>query len=357
MNNGVEKSKEKLDIVRRFNLINVVRLSGAIEKFHNMTSGEARGFIVDRLAINQIQTYDLSMGRLPELIDLEHGLHLLCDWSCSPEIDIDNLKPWQLAPNEIAIKKTDAEECLLIPHEAFEEISTQELTLSIKSVIPVYSIPEAAALLLGVPPNDLSKGAKNNLNPKSEFLQEAIFKIRTWINDGDLPSCISDGSKPKDWTFISIQDTYIRSDDLRYFIKDQLFNKLPEFIRAETDHNNFLTVDMNTHLALQAERDLLIAKVELMEKTALASCKGNDDLLTENESVINSNQQTYTSNALLLLNKASEKFWSNADPDQKDTHPKSETVINWLIGESFSNINARQGATIIRPSWAAKGKY
>ena len=83
MNNGVEKSKEKLDIVRRFNLINVVRLSGAIEKFHNMTSGEARGFIVDRLVRNQIQTYDLSMDRLPELIDLDHGLDLLCDWSRS----------------------------------------------------------------------------------------------------------------------------------------------------------------------------------------------------------------------------------------------------------------------------------
>ena len=66
---------------------------------------------------------------------------------------------------------------------------------------------------------------------------------------------------------------------------------------------------------------------------------------------------SYHSNQLKILNQASEKFWGNADPNEKDTHTKNEIVINWLTEQGFSRISAKQGATIIRPSWAAKGSY
>jgi hypothetical protein len=66
---------------------------------------------------------------------------------------------------------------------------------------------------------------------------------------------------------------------------------------------------------------------------------------------------SYQSDQLKILIKASKQFWGNADPNEKDTHTKNEKVIEWLIKQGFSNISAKQGATIIRPVWAAKGNY
>ncbi|WP_262965390.1 hypothetical protein [Methylobacter psychrophilus] len=65
----------------------------------------------------------------------------------------------------------------------------------------------------------------------------------------------------------------------------------------------------------------------------------------------------YQSDQLKILCQASEKFWGNADPAERDTHQKNEIVSNWLIDQGFSKVNAKQGATIIRPVWAAKGNY
>ena len=62
------------------------------------------------------------------------------------------------------------------------------------------------------------------------------------------------------------------------------------------------------------------------------------------------------SKELKILIEASNKFWGNADPEQKDTHVKSDIVTAWLIEQGFSNKCAEAGATIIRPEWAAQGR-
>lgn len=67
--------------------------------------------------------------------------------------------------------------------------------------------------------------------------------------------------------------------------------------------------------------------------------------------------KAYQTDQLKILTEASYKFWGNADPAEKDTHTKNEIVIDWLIEQSFSKRCAEVGATIIRPEWAAKGKY
>ncbi len=64
----------------------------------------------------------------------------------------------------------------------------------------------------------------------------------------------------------------------------------------------------------------------------------------------------YISDYLALLNKAAFEFWSSADPDEKTTHPTNEQVMSWLKKQGFSDINAKQGAVIIRPEWAANGR-
>ena len=70
----------------------------------------------------------------------------------------------------------------------------------------------------------------------------------------------------------------------------------------------------------------------------------------------NISEQHFSTNLTLLI-EASNKFWKNADPDDKETHSKNEIVITWLIKKGFSKVSAQQGATIIRPKWAAKGNY
>jgi hypothetical protein len=71
---------------------------------------------------------------------------------------------------------------------------------------------------------------------------------------------------------------------------------------------------------------------------------------------IDTEQQNPISKDLAILNEASSMFWLNADPEEKDTHPINEKVSDWLKSQGFSDISARQGAVIIRPEWAAKGR-
>jgi hypothetical protein len=56
------------------------------------------------------------------------------------------------------------------------------------------------------------------------------------------------------------------------------------------------------------------------------------------------------------LIRAYNLFWKNADPEQKDTHPNNQQVIDWLKKEGLTDNLAKPGATIIRPGWAAKGR-
>jgi hypothetical protein len=66
--------------------------------------------------------------------------------------------------------------------------------------------------------------------------------------------------------------------------------------------------------------------------------------------------QDHISEDLATLNNAAYQFWSSADKDDKKTHPKNEDVEKWLVSKGFSQINAKQGAVIIRPKWAAIGR-
>ena len=67
-------------------------------------------------------------------------------------------------------------------------------------------------------------------------------------------------------------------------------------------------------------------------------------------------QQNPISKDLAKLNEASSLFWLNADPSDRDTHPTNDNVSDWLKSQGFSEISAKQGASIIRPEWAAKGR-
>ena len=62
------------------------------------------------------------------------------------------------------------------------------------------------------------------------------------------------------------------------------------------------------------------------------------------------------SDKLAKMNQASMKFWSNADRDDRGTHPDNATVAAWLVKQGFSPTLADKAATIIRPEWAPAGR-
>ncbi|MGZ8152367.1 MAG: hypothetical protein ACXW0Q_05790 [Methylovulum sp.] len=72
--------------------------------------------------------------------------------------------------------------------------------------------------------------------------------------------------------------------------------------------------------------------------------------------VIDSEQLLAISAGHAILNEAALKFWANADQEEKDTQPKQAEVVKWLKSKGLSDISAQQGAVIIRPEWAAKGR-
>ena len=65
--------------------------------------------------------------------------------------------------------------------------------------------------------------------------------------------------------------------------------------------------------------------------------------------------RAHVSNKLAILNQAAARFWANADKDDRTTHPNKPDVVAWLIERGFSDITAKNGATIIRPEWAPVG--
>lgn len=68
------------------------------------------------------------------------------------------------------------------------------------------------------------------------------------------------------------------------------------------------------------------------------------------------NSPSAKSNKLSFLNQASQKFWGNADPDDRTTHPDNDAVAVWLEGKGYSASLAQKAASIIRPDWAAVGR-
>lgn len=66
--------------------------------------------------------------------------------------------------------------------------------------------------------------------------------------------------------------------------------------------------------------------------------------------------RAHVSDKLAKMNQAAEKFWSNADREDRTTHPDNATVAAWLVQNDFSATLADKAATIIRPEWARTGR-
>ncbi|MDP3701298.1 hypothetical protein [Methyloversatilis sp.] len=64
----------------------------------------------------------------------------------------------------------------------------------------------------------------------------------------------------------------------------------------------------------------------------------------------------FMSNDLIRMNRASRKWWANADRDDRTTHPRNSEVEEWLKSDGMSETKAASAASLIRPEWAVKGR-
>jgi hypothetical protein len=64
----------------------------------------------------------------------------------------------------------------------------------------------------------------------------------------------------------------------------------------------------------------------------------------------------FKSDKFSILCQAAQRFWSNADKNDKTTHPDNASVTKWLIERGYSETLAEKAATILRPEWAATGR-
>jgi hypothetical protein len=67
-------------------------------------------------------------------------------------------------------------------------------------------------------------------------------------------------------------------------------------------------------------------------------------------------ERDHISDKLALMNQAANKFWRNANRQERGTHPENTKVALWLVGQGFSSTLADKAATIIRPEWVPSGR-
>ena len=69
-----------------------------------------------------------------------------------------------------------------------------------------------------------------------------------------------------------------------------------------------------------------------------------------------SRSEEFHSVELTALLQASRKFWQHASRGDKTTQPTNAVVAEWLERQGLSLTLAKQGASIVRPEWAEKGR-
>ena len=80
------------------------------------------------------------------------------------------------------------------------------------------------------------------------------------------------------------------------------------------------------------------------------------DLLsaTQNTSITSGD---HVSDKLRKLNLAAQKWWGNADKNDRTTYPDTKRIVDWLVQQAgYSETLAEKGASIIRPEWAGTGR-
>ena len=122
--------------------------------------------------------------------------------------------------------------------------------------------------------------------------------------------------------------------------------------RAPTDEDEWIAFDGPTvaePIEISRE-DYVIPTSEL-----LSLVEAHKQALSAKVEAI-SRAEEFHSDELTALLQASRKFWQHASRGDKTTQPTNAVVAEWLERQGLSLTLAKQGASIVRPEWAEKGR-
>ena len=214
-----------------------------------------------------------------------------------------------------------------------------------------WDFEEATTLNLSIDPNEKVLHEEDYLlcrNTKAEI----TCRLGRYFTGIEIDSILTEKKTPIEWIGIFSKFKPEIDKILGVSLLDE--NLLSAIEEIETNKRE-QEIIKSTLIQIEA-----IKKEQEAYKESIKNNKDqyNPELKHDNDKdIIQDNQDKYISEALKTLNQAAAKFWKNADPEDKGTHPKNKEVIPWLIDNGFSGQGAKQGATLIRPKWAAKGNY
>jgi hypothetical protein len=343
-------SADALGVIIRANLIDLISLSKAIARHANMTSIEACERVTGDIIRNRLSVYSLTSIAVPKLIESSEGMIISTScyelWSEYPDIDDFELERFCIKASQVAISKTDAEKFCLIPSSEMNELATEKLPLSADAlgviiranVIDLISLSKAIARHHKMTFEEVLKWCLDNIfsnNISVYDLSEIGFPRKMTVNEGRDAAC---NSFNENW-WINPANEHIRMVGYEQMCAD-------EVAISKADAEKYFSIPTGTLEESVPEKQPLYP----------VNTAGIDEMSQIINGVQEAEELSFLTKELITLNKAAYKFWLNADPNDKGTHPTNEQVSDWLKSQGFSDISAKQGAVIIRPEWAARGR-
>lgn len=117
----------------------------------------------------------------------------------------------------------------------------------------------------------------------------------------------------------------------------------------------FMRQSALTHYSASQEipgHSIIVVRTEALRnlEASLYSTSGS----TDNRMVTTTH--AHVSDKLAILNQAAERFWANANREDRGTHPKNDDVAAWLTQRGYSVSLAHKAVSIIRPEWVPTGR-
>ncbi|OAI00811.1 hypothetical protein A1332_18185 [Methylomonas methanica] len=345
---SIAPTSKSLQMVKRADVISIVTLSKILAAHHEITTGEACDLITSKIITHQLVCYDISGQRLPQLFgDNDEGIDAATTsfdlkWWTSPEKETLIMDDYGISPNQVAILKAEAArhcdisislidglEEIISTRESLRYDDKQDSIVTRKDLVNLVCLSKAISRYHQMP------------------LPEACNLVTDRIYDAQLPVYNLQGNGlPRP---CEKRDAVCEVFNSYWWEEPEKETKYMSGVGMSPTEVAILKIDATKYCQIPSD--------EISDLFFPVSVKSEIQSLDINLTPkLCEDQQGYISKFLTILNKAAFEFWSTADPDDKTTHPTNDQVASWLKSQGYSDINAKQGAVIIRPEWAASGR-
>jgi hypothetical protein len=282
---------------------------------------------------------------LPRLIESSKRIEILALcyelWAEHPDADGVEIDHFEINVNQVAISKADAEKYFSIASSELEKLQlcsrdTSDVVTR-ADLVDLVSLSKVIAKYRNMTNGEACDWVTTKINPVEAFYDISGFTLPKQLTESKANHAACDCFNQNWWRRPEDEDAPI----LGY---DGLSAK--EIAISKADAEKYCFISKSELEELLPEKQLLYT-----DNTPVI-----DEIHQTKNGVLKAEKLSHLSEDLIILNEAASVFWLNADPDERDTHPTNEKVADWLKSKGYSAISATQGAVIIRPKWAAKGR-